>query len=1433
LKKKFNRIVVIAPTRSTCLNISMVLDNGAIPQTLLMQEKGKEIFEAVEELNAAGFGVVAGTGTGKTVSLRDIAKAVLLKEELRVDVVTREHEATEYTWTCNVLVITPGVALHWLKSQIITKDDLIVIDEIHQTSEHLELSMALAKRAGCKFVWMSATIDPKIYSEYLEAGTVVECSAFDPSKRSEVECLWKTPEEFLSSEVSNFIEEERAVAVFVPTREMAEKLSREYGSREGLYCDFYHGGEKAEKLRQFLRGDVPKPFMVFMTIAGASSLNILGLDTVVIVDEMYKEIVRSGGVRVLEKVRLGNNELLQMGGRVNGRMENSKIYILGSRSIDFHSLKPTAPEFVLGGDLRQVALACARLGVNASELDLIASIDLNRYETELTRFKARGIIGAEGNELTAYGKKVERLPVEPSWAELIVQSRDSGNWELLDTVVVSGCAESLYSLLRKDANLSEVKVSGSDNLTAYNVVVYALNQFGYLRKSKSNGEGVEYGFQGDWFRKKHNKKTGQTEKNMGGFVQWCDDNGFNPKAIKEVAIAMKSVYRQLRIRMPGPQDLQIVSENDEMHKKFVDLLARVQSLDFVHDKQNSQVGTVWRAKHSLASGARVLGKIRHWTDRRGSRRATIEGTEVPEDLFKLYADKKPVSVERITDEGVEIEFKSSFAGESIGSIVELVDDSEIPVKFVEQAERKFIEALLYQRISAEFADQNRKTREQSRQLRVRSGGAVEEISESDEQKLYEAEFADKGIISAQSLKSAIESGKVNPDNLLLKLEDFISAEEQKKIMADNPDTVTVEGETLTVEYGVVSGSEFYCRAEVAEEFARSAKTEAVTLPGRRIVELCCGGYATKSFPELVKKLEQRRIEQAWSEKRSELESSSWISDPEKVFQLLPKILTAVEITREDNEQGESILGFFSLKSDSDLDFKIKIRESEEEAREETKTGLERLLRKATREFRRIPSEEPWDNSELREALKNRLDALLEEHYENLTPENFMGQIELIKAEIETVKAEIGGKHAETQQLVEKTEAKVNAKVEAIKSEFVESEISQARKEIQKAKDYLKSAAYEEAKAACEMAVELADRLAELTETRSTAKREAEAAREEVSDDLYDLEKGYEDFIDATSDERAEAEQISEGISDAFSGRRYEAVIEKVEEVRELIAQVRERHTRIEALLKSEYAVCPVCNGELYRDDAHYCNDDGQLALRVSGGGEDGPVKISRIGDQELILLIVEYNSDYDEFRMMLKVNSQILAENPSREIETETLWREPSAAERKIISEIAELEQKLSWIEDERSRGGRVEVTFSEKQGPKRKVQLQGEGIFTGGVENRKADGWSEYENQPAIFVCRDHCPWLDEPPASGQTWICTLGFQIAMKGGKPVIVVNPQARSDEESEIREEIAGLERELSALQAAVGTEDQKEEEDKISSSDSDAANLVAAMNKMWK
>src|SRR5207249_1059226 len=103
----------------------------------------------------------------------------------------------------------------------------------------------------------------------------------------------------------------------------------------------------------FLDGQVRRPFLLAMTAAGQSALNIRGLDTVVIYDARYANVVERGR-NVLTRLYLGANEILQMAGRVHGRVERGEVYILSDRDLAFERLQPTAPEFQLE---REVAVA--------------------------------------------------------------------------------------------------------------------------------------------------------------------------------------------------------------------------------------------------------------------------------------------------------------------------------------------------------------------------------------------------------------------------------------------------------------------------------------------------------------------------------------------------------------------------------------------------------------------------------------------------------------------------------------------------------------------------------------------------------------------------------------------------------------------------------------------------------------------------------------------------------------------------------------------------------------------------------------------------------------------------------------------------------------------------------------------------------------------
>src|SRR5690606_8299372 len=72
------RVIVIAPTRAACETIELAL--GVKVDTLLDRKHGTTLYGWA----AAGtpFGIVAGTGTGKTLAVRPIAEAIL-RESLR------------------------------------------------------------------------------------------------------------------------------------------------------------------------------------------------------------------------------------------------------------------------------------------------------------------------------------------------------------------------------------------------------------------------------------------------------------------------------------------------------------------------------------------------------------------------------------------------------------------------------------------------------------------------------------------------------------------------------------------------------------------------------------------------------------------------------------------------------------------------------------------------------------------------------------------------------------------------------------------------------------------------------------------------------------------------------------------------------------------------------------------------------------------------------------------------------------------------------------------------------------------------------------------------------------------------------------------------------------------------------------------------------
>ncbi|MCZ6916115.1 MAG: DEAD/DEAH box helicase [Gemmatimonadetes bacterium] len=604
------RVIVIAPTRAACETIERALKVKI--DTLLEREHGEEIRDLARR--GLGFGIIAGTGTGKTLAIRPIAEQIL-RAPLRVGVVNREREATPETPTWNVVIVTTGIARRWFQGELIQAADTLVVDEIHQTSAELELCLALGKRIGCRFLWLSATVDAEFYARYLSSSDVLETTAFDPKLAARITTHARRPLDFLDGRfLKGVIRERRGVAVFLPTRAEVEEVASQVGDRRSeLHTAFYHGGQPIRVIRPFLDGAAEKPFLLAMTAAGQSALNIQGLDTVVIYDARFTNVIERGR-NVLTRCYLGANELLQMAGRVHGRVANGEVHILTDREVHFDALRPSAPEFQLGGDSERVAITAAAIGVDLTDLELPVPLDAAAYTAAVHCMTERGII--EGNRLTRYGADVEAMPVDRAWGELLVQADAA----LIPFLAVMSNVDSLHRMTRDKTDLRGLVIQGSDHLTAYNIFAEAVNEHGYL--------GKVFGLSRHLFDE--------------SLEEWAEERGVLIKAVEDMALGAASVYRTLELPLPAT----FAPASGKTLRMFQEFVAGIMPFDLVIDEQTASGEPAKVSRGSVCNpwGA-VTGTIRFFAGRFGRARAAIEGTNLPLSLIKRFARHSDLSVE--------------------------------------------------------------------------------------------------------------------------------------------------------------------------------------------------------------------------------------------------------------------------------------------------------------------------------------------------------------------------------------------------------------------------------------------------------------------------------------------------------------------------------------------------------------------------------------------------------------------------------------------------------------------------------------------------------------------------------------------------------------------------------------------------------------------
>ena len=820
------RVIVIAPTRAACETIELAV--GLHIETYLEKNYGERVRELAR--SRRGFGIVAGTGSGKTLAIRPIAEELLGTTDLRVGVINREREATPETPSWNIVIVTTGIARRWFQDGDILPHDTLIVDEIHQTSAELELCLALGKRVGCRFIWLSATVDPTFYRTYLDSADVLEVYAFDPSKAAKVDVVSKDVGEFLDDKfLQRTYKEKRGVALFVPTRKGVEQAAEHVQmAAPRINTAFYHGGEPIRVLRPFLEGEERKPYFLAMTAAGQSALNVQGLDTVIIDDTRFTSIV-DRGKNVLTKLHLGANEILQMAGRVHGRVAGGRVFILSDRDIDFFSLKPTEPEFQLAGDSERVAITCADLGVAADELEMPVPLDRIAYRRAMKFLEGRGII--ENGRLTRYGKLVEAMPVEREWAELLVNAGD----ELVSYLAVMSGIDSLHRMTREERDLEGLVVPGSDHLTAYNVYAEAYRECGYV--------GEVYGLPRHLFH----------EEEM---AEWAERRGVLVKSVEDAALGMASVYRGLGMNLPAKMPM----AHEGTRRDFALLLAEYMPFDLVIDEQTAWGEEARVSKTSVCgSWGAIAGELRYFADRFGNPRASIEGTQLPMDIIRRFATSEEASLEYDGERRkspLVLRRRVEYFGFELEREIEAVD--VFPAGREDESRQVLADALARGEARHFAVKRNLPIIDAVREAWRRSGGTLPRLSQADLAAMYKERLA--GVRSLTEFKQA--------DLDLTEQLEALSPRSARAKYDDLPSRVDVRGRDVEIDYDVEedadAGVRGVARLRLPEKVARTLTESELPVLDRPLRFVVARGQRGSVRASTLDEL-QTRLDAPWTE----------------------------------------------------------------------------------------------------------------------------------------------------------------------------------------------------------------------------------------------------------------------------------------------------------------------------------------------------------------------------------------------------------------------------------------------------------------------------------------------------------------------------------------------------------------------------------------
>lgn len=332
-----------------------------------------------------------------------------------------------------ILYVTDGLQqVRELSDHGVGKNQVLILDEVHEWNENIEVLVAWAKRRmqtdpTFKVVVMSATMEAGPLAKYFAGESQVDVPIIDVPGRTYEVTMNEGGD--VVAETIRLAREGKNVLVFVPGEAEIKSVigQLESAGLNGVaLLPLYGRLDKSEQSKVFMNG---RAKVVVATNVAQTSLTIPDIDAVVDSGlERRKEVINN--VEGLYLVPVSQADCKQRAGRA-GRTKTGEYFLaqLGNNPMTLLAERSEygVPE-ILRTHLDGLVLRLTKNGYNAEEFDFYHNKDnqgRNIREQIVAAKERLTILGAldKAGNVTQIGQAMERLPVESHYARMMVEAR--------------------------------------------------------------------------------------------------------------------------------------------------------------------------------------------------------------------------------------------------------------------------------------------------------------------------------------------------------------------------------------------------------------------------------------------------------------------------------------------------------------------------------------------------------------------------------------------------------------------------------------------------------------------------------------------------------------------------------------------------------------------------------------------------------------------------------------------------------------------------------------------------------------------------------------------------------------------------------------------------------------------------------------------------